>query len=47
MKNSKWHKADVGLFSVLLVFSATPAQAAVPQAPGFAKVVAAEYAATP
>lgn len=50
MKNSKWHKAAVGLFSVLLVFSTTPAQAAVPQAPGFAKatlkvIVDNDYAA--
>ncbi|CAB4731654.1 MAG: hypothetical protein F2853_02165 [Actinobacteria bacterium] len=37
MKISKWHKAVVGLFSLLLVFSSTPAQAAVPQAPSFAK----------
>ena len=37
MKNPKWLAAVVGFFTLLLVFSTTPAQAAVPQAPGFAK----------
>lgn len=50
MKNSKWHKVAIGIFSIILVFSTTPAYAAVPQAPGFAKatlkvIVDNDYAA--
>lgn len=50
IKNSKWHKVAIGTFSIILVFSSTPAYAAVPQAPGFAKatlkvIVDNDYAA--
>ncbi len=50
MRNSRWLVASVGLFSAILISSSTPAQAAVPQAPSFAKatlkvIVDNDYAA--